>query len=105
MIFDHRTYVCRPGTVRKHLEIYAAHGFAIQARHLGPPRLYATTDVGDVNAYVHVWAFEDAADRATRRAAMQADPKWQAYLDRSAKAGFLIRQENRILTPVPFVDA
>ncbi len=103
-IFDHRTYVCRPGTVRKHLEIYAEHGYADQVRHLGRPFLYAMTDVGDVNAFVHVWVFEDSADRTARRAAMQADPEWQAYLNRSAEAGFLIRQENRILIPAPFVD-
>lgn len=104
-IFDHRTYVCRPGTLRKHLEMYASYGFSVQVRHLGKPFLYAMTDVGDVNAYVHVWAFSDAADRIARRAAMQADPDWQAYLRRSGDAGFLVHQENRILTPAPFFEA
>ncbi len=86
------------------MEIYAEHGFAAQVRHLGQPLLYAMTDLGDIKAFVHLWVFEDAANRTARRAAMQADSEWQAYLNRSAEAGFLIRQENRILLPAPFVD-
>ena len=33
---------------------------------------------------------------------MQADPDWQAFLKKSAEAGNLIAQENRILTGVSF---
>lgn len=101
MIYDHRTYVCKAGTVRKHLELYAAHGFAPQTRHLGQPVLYATTDVGDVNSYVHVWAYDSAGDRTQKRAAMMADPDWQEYLRISAEAGYLLTQESKLL--VPFV--
>ncbi len=102
MIYDHRTYVCRPGTLKAHLALYEEFGWPVQRRHLGEPVLYATTETGDVNSYVHVWAYADAADRARKRAAMQADPDWQAYLQRSAEAGYLVRQENKILTPAPF---
>ena len=102
MIFDHRTYICRPGTIKLQLDHYDKHGRAPQTRHLGEPFLYAMTDVGDVNSYVHIWVYEDAADRATRRAAMMADPDWQAFLKMSAELGYLIHQENKILTPAPF---
>ena len=97
MIYDHRTYTCRPGTIRKHLELYLQHGFAPQSKHLGQPVLYATTEIGDVNSYVHVWSYESLADRTTRRAAMMADPDWQTYLKVSAEAGYLVGQENKIL--------
>ncbi|MGR3393518.1 NIPSNAP family protein [Pseudooceanicola nanhaiensis] len=102
MIYDHRTYTCRPGTIRKHMKLYGDHGFDVQRRHLGEPVLYGTVETGDVNSYVHVWAFEDAADRAAKRAAMAADPDWQAYLAKSAEAGYLLRQVNTILAPAPF---
>lgn len=102
MIFDHRTYTCRPGTVPMQLEMYQKHGLPVQVRHLGEPVLYGITETGPINTYVHVWAFEDAGDRARRRAAMQADPQWQAYLEMSREAGYLIAQENRILTPPAF---
>lgn len=102
MIYDHRTYTCRPGMLQKQLALYKQHGWEVQVRHLGEPVLYGFTETGDVNTYVHVWVYEDAADRAQRRAAMAADPGWQSYLEKSAEAGYLIRQENKILVGVPF---
>jgi hypothetical protein len=56
MIFDVRTYTCRPGTLKKHMELYEAEGFAAQSKHLGQPIVYGTTEVGDVNSYIHIWA-------------------------------------------------
>ena len=102
MIFDHRTYTCRPGTVNKQLALYYEHGYATQTRHLGEPVLYGITETGPINTYIHVWAYEDAADRAKRRAAMQADPDWHAFMAKSAEAGYLLSQENRILEAAPF---
>lgn len=104
MIYDHRTYTCRPGTIAKHLKLYAEYGWQVQRRHLGDPVVYAMTETGDVNAYVHIWRYDDVADRAEKRARLQADPEWQAYLQKSAEAGYLVSQVNRILTPVPFFN-
>ena len=105
MIFDHRTYTCRPGTIKKHMALYENKGWAIQSRHLGQPLMYAVTETGNVNAYVHIWVYQDAADRAARRAALGADPEWLTYLKASAEAGYLVSQENKILTPVSFVSS
>ncbi len=105
MIFDHRTYTCRPGTIKKQMELYEMHGWKPQTRHLGQPLLYAGTETGDVNSYVHIWVYEDPAHRAKCRAAMQADPEWQAYLKMSGETGYLVSQENKILTPVSFFKA
>lgn len=104
MIFDHRTYTCRPGTIKKHLKLYAEHGYAAQSRHLGKPLLYGQVETGDVNSYVHVWVYKDAADRAARRSAMASDPEWQAFLKLSAEAGNLVSQVNQIITPAAFYD-
>ncbi|MEQ8369846.1 MAG: NIPSNAP family protein [Alphaproteobacteria bacterium] len=104
MIYDHRTYTCRPGTMPLHLALYARLGFKVQVRHLGQPVVHGFTDVGDVNSFVHIWAYDSAADRTAKRAAMQADPDWQAYLKASNEAGYLVRQENRILVRAPFLD-
>ncbi len=101
MIYDHRTYCCRPGTIKKHLALYAEFGFPAQKRILGEPLIYAQVETGDVNSFVHIWIYEDAADRAARRAQMAADPEWQAYLKKSAEAGYLVSQTNKILMPVP----
>jgi hypothetical protein len=102
MIFDMRTYTCKPGTVPAHLKLYEEHGLAAQTKHLGQPVLYGVTETGAINTYVHIWAYEDAADRSKRRAAMQADPDWQAFLKMSAEAGYLLSQQNQILQSASF---
>lgn len=102
MLFDMRTYRCRPGTLNSHLALYAEYGWPVQSRHLGAPALYASTETGPQNSYVHIWVYEDAADRTRKRATLLADPAWQDYLARSAAAGYLIEQENRLLTPTQF---
>jgi len=102
MLYDVRTYTCRPGTTKKHLALYAEHGYAIQSRHLGKPLAYMQADTGNVNSYTHIWVYRDAADRETRRQALQKDPEWAAYLVKSAEAAYVVSQENRLMTPVPF---
>ena len=103
MIYDHRTYECRPGTIKRHLALYLELGYEPQTRHLGKPLLHGTTETGNVNEFVHIWAYPGgAAERAEKRAAMLADPDWQAYMKASAEAGYLIRQTNKIIVPNDF---
>jgi hypothetical protein len=102
VLIDMRTYTVRPGTLKLALELYEKHGMPAQTRHLGKPFAYMTCETGDPNTYVHMWAYEDAADRARRRAAMLADPEWQAYLKMNAEAGYLIKQQNWHMVPTSF---
>lgn len=102
MLLDVRTYTCRPGTIKKHLELYERLGKGPQTRHLGQPLAYLVTETGDPNQYVHIWVYENAGDREKRRAAMQADPDWVAYTQESAKLGALEKQENKLMRPVDF---
>ncbi|MGQ9366623.1 NIPSNAP family protein [Azospirillum sp. ST 5-10] len=102
MLLDVRTYTARPGTLKSHLDLYEKHGFAIQKKHLGEPLAYMVTESGEQNSYMHIWVYEDAADRARRRAALEADPEWATYRQISAEAGYLVKQENRLMTPVSF---
>ena len=105
MIFDHRTYTCRPGTIKKHMDLYEKMGLEAQKRNLGEPILYGAVETGDVNSYIHVWVYDDAADRAQKRANMMADPDWLAYIAASAEAGYLVSQVNTILNPASFFTA
>ena len=103
MIYDHRTYTCNYGMAPAHFALYEkSGGKAAQYRHLGTPVLYASTEVGDINTFVHIWAYKDLADRTARRAAMNADPEWQAFAKAARELGALIKQENKILVDAPF---
>ncbi|MDB5474372.1 MAG: hypothetical protein JWP99_1675 [Devosia sp.] len=105
MLFDMRTYHCRPGTAGQHLELYGRHGFAVQSRHMGAPLVYALTESGPQNSYTHVWAYKNAADREARRAGMMADPEWRAYRDMITQVDFMMHQDNRLLNATSFYDA
>jgi hypothetical protein len=67
-------------------------------KHLG--RLVGAADVGNVNEIVHVRAYDDLAHRTTRRAAMAADPAWQAYLQKGRE--MMTTMNNKILVPTAF---
>ena len=41
MLLDIRTYRCKPGTIKKHLELYEKMGKKPQSRNLGQPLLFA----------------------------------------------------------------
>ncbi len=100
MIVEERIYTALPGKALEYVRMYEAEGLAIQRPILGNLVGYFTTELGPLNQIVHLWAYEDLADRAARRATLLADPRWKAY---SAKVVPLLHtQENRILVPAPF---
>ena len=84
------------------MAIYQEYGLAAQKRHLGEPLAYLITESGEVNTYIHIWVYKDAADRATKRAAMQADPAWQVFMQKGAEAGYVVAQRNNLMNDVPF---
>lgn len=102
MYYDVRTYTARPNTLKLHLKLYAEQGYDIQRRHLGEPLAYLQTDAGDVNSYLHIWVYDSPEDRQAKRAALAADPDWAVYVKKSADAGYLVSQENKLMVPVPF---
>jgi NIPSNAP len=102
MLLDHRTYTVRVGTLKKQLALYEKHGLAVQKRHFGDPLAWLVSETGDVNTYVHIWMYEDAADRNRKRAALFNDPEWLVYLEKSAEAGYVIKQESKLMSPAPF---
>jgi hypothetical protein len=102
VLVDHRTYRIRVGCVQPHLELYQQHGQAAQVRHLGEPYAYMVAESGELNTVVHLWAYEDAADRQRRRTGMLADPEWQGYLKKTAESGYLLQQTTSLMIPTKF---
>lgn len=103
MLLDIRTYECHPGTINEHLALYEQIGKTPQMRHLGIPLLYAKTETGNPNVYVHIWVYESAGDREAKRAAMWKNPEWIAYTKASKELGALKSQKNELVTPVDFM--
>lgn len=105
MIFDHRIYTCRPGSVNLQFELYEKYGREAQIDCLGgEPLFYGQTETGALNTFIHVWAYESIGERAELRAKMAADPRWADYVRQTVEHGYLVAQENRILQPAPFFE-
>lgn len=100
MIVEMRTYTLHPGKVGPYLKLYEAEGLAVQSRILGRLLGYYSTEIGDVNQVVHLWAYDSFEERTKRRAALFADPQWLAYIPKVVS--MLITQESKILNPAPF---
>jgi NIPSNAP len=100
MIVEQRTYRLQPGSVRDYLQTYEQEGLPLQLKYLGRLIGYFHTDIGPLSEVVHLWAYDDLNDRSARRAALSADPAWQAYAPKIFR--FIVAQENKILVPAPF---
>src|SRR5215467_15591549 len=97
VLVDHRYYRIKPGMVAAHLDLNEQAGFKAQTRHLDQP---LATESSEVNTRVHMWLYDDAADRARKRAAV-ADP-WQNYLRQQNESGYLLSQQNNLMLPANF---
>jgi hypothetical protein len=100
MIVEERIYTLHHAKVPEYFKLYGEEGRAIQLRILGCNVGYYSVDIGPQNTVVHLWAYRDMDDRERRRAALGADPGWQAYLPRIRP--LMLTQETRILKPVGF---
>lgn len=100
MIIDHRTYTVQHGRMAEYLSLYERVALPIQLRHLGRLVGFYVSDIGPLNQAVHLWAYDNIADREERRAHMAADPEWQAFM--KSNSGMFVTQENKILKPTKF---
>ena len=76
MIVEERTYQLGIGKLPEYLRLYGEEGRAIQEPILGNMvGWFTSNDIGDLNTIVHLWGYEDLADRAARRATMVANPR------------------------------
>jgi NIPSNAP len=99
-IVDKRIYYADPGKLGEFFRIYEREGMELQTSHLGRCLGFYQSDIGPQHRIVHLWAYADVADRDRRRTAMNADPRWQAYLAKTAS--LFVHQENEVLKPVSF---
>lgn len=103
MYYEIRTYRLKNGAVPDYLKAVEEQGIAIQKRHLGTLVGYYFSEIGPVNEIVHIWAYESLDDRQARRAALQADPAWQAFLPRIRD--LIVTADNKIMKPAAFSPA
>jgi hypothetical protein len=100
MIVEERTYHVHTGKLGELVRLYAEEGTEIQQRVLGNLIGAFTVDIGDLSSIVQLWGYDSLAERERRRAELQSDEGWKAFL---VKLQPLIHtQRNRILIPTSF---
>jgi len=97
MIIDERTYTIAPGLLSEYLAEHLRVALPIMRRHLGEPFAYFTTETGELNQFVHLWRYENMADREMRREALYRDAGWLDYRRTTGERGWVRHQHNRLL--------
>ena len=100
MYVEERMYTLQIGKAAEYLKHYENEGMAVQLKYLPHMVGYYFNEVGPQNMIVHMWAYESLDQREKCRAAMSADPDWQAYLTKIRP--LMRRQESRIMKCAPF---
>ena len=100
MFIEERMYRLKIAAVPEYLKHYQESGMHVQLRHLPHMVGYYFTEVGGLNTMVHLWAYDSLDQRDKCRAAMQADPDWQAYLAKTRP--LMETQETRMMKVAPF---
>ena len=101
MIVEERIYTVQATKARAFMKIVEDGGYAIQSAHLGEAVGYFYTEFGPLNQIVHLWKYRDMDDRARRRAALAADPRWQEVVKQLS--ALIVQQENKLLIPGNFM--
>ena len=102
MLIEERCYVLHAEhTPAMYFEAYRQSGaLDLQMKTLGKLLGYFVTEIGELNAIVHLWGYDSFEDRARRRALLAAEPVWQDYL--VTIRPMLKSMNNRLLTPTDF---
>jgi NIPSNAP protein len=100
VIVEQRDYHVFTGKLPELVKLYETEGIELQQRHLGGFIGAFTTDVGALSTYTSLWGYDSYAERERRRAELQADGTWTAFLARIQP--LIHTQQNRVLVPTSF---
>lgn len=100
MIFEHRTYTVAHGQMDSYLARYEEFALPLQLKHLGRLLGFFVSEIGPLNQVLHIWVYDDLADRERRRAALDADPAWHAF--KQTNRGTFVEQNVKIMRSTRF---
>lgn len=99
-LYELRTYTVIVGKMSEVVAIYGSEGWAALEKH--PKKLvgYFTGDVGALNQLIHIWKFDDDADRRAFWAGIYADPAFMAFAAKLRP--MILSQENKLMMAAPW---
>ena len=100
MIIEMRTYVLHPGKAPEYLKLFEEEGYDIQVPIFGNLIGYFSTEIGPINQIIHMWGFESHEERDRRRAILQSNPEWLAFVKKICP--LVQSQQNAIIKGASF---
>jgi len=96
VIYEIRTYRIAPGSLA---EVEKRFGEAYEYRKkYSELTAFLHTEIGPLNEIVHIWGYQDLAERARVRAEASKDPNWPPKI-----RDFVRAMKAEIVTPFPFI--
>jgi hypothetical protein len=99
-IYELRTYSVTVGKMNEVISLYQTLGWPALSHH--PKKLcgYFTGDIGAINQIIHLWKFEDDADRRAFWSGVFSDPEFMAFAKQLRP--LLQLQENKLMLAAPW---
>jgi hypothetical protein len=95
-LFEIRQYTLIPGAIPGLIERWSEK---IEGRQKFSPLVAGMySEFGALNKWVHIWAYKDAGERTTARAAAAATGQWPAR----NPPGVVVKQENAFVMPADY---
>jgi hypothetical protein len=102
-LYELRTYTLRVGTMAEAVKLYQEIGFPALQKGSHEKKLigYFQADTGTINQIVHLWKFDDDADRRAHWAAVYANKDFVEGFASKFRP-LLITQEVKLLQAAPW---
>ena len=99
-IYELRTYTVIVGKMSEVVNLYKTEGWPALDKH--PRKLvgYFTGDIGALNQLIHVWKFDDDADRRAFWAGVYEDETFMAFAAKIRP--LMLSQENKLMMNAPW---
>ena len=99
-LYELRTYTLYVGKMAEAVEIYANYGWPALEPHSSKLVGYFQSDAGALNQLVHLWKFDDDADRRRHWAALYGDEAFRAFAGKIRP--LILSQQNQLLLAAPW---
>jgi hypothetical protein len=96
-LYEIRIYTMRPGAIPEQIERWS--GQIGERTKLSPLVFAGHSELGDLNLWIHIWAYKDAAERFEVREKARREGIWPP---RGGTPGRMLKQENMLVVPAPY---
>lgn len=97
-LIDHRIYTIALRKMPEFIDVFNRLAMPILIETLGNPVGLYTSSVGQLNQFVHLWAYKDLSDYQARCEKRDNHPDFPKYL--AASGHLIVAQENRLINRI-----